>query len=404
MVLARIFGGFPWDLLGVSQYRLVPLIQVASVTGVYGVSFLVVWVSLAFVSAGLMVIRRPVTRSVWVGELFLPLITVALLFAQGLRCVTAQPKAERAVNVTFIQPSIPQTTIWDPDSDTNRFRELVAYTEKVLTNETDILIWPESAVPKMVRYDQDTFDAISGLAQRHRMWMIIGSDDAEPRGEDPKAGIDYFNSSFLVSPEGQLVERYRKRSLVIFGEYVPLERWLPFLHWFTPVQGGFTPGTGPMPFRLGQLRITTSVLICFEDIFPQLGRAGEEADIDFLVNITNDGWFGHSAAQWQHAATALFRAVENRVPLLRCCNNGVSCWIDAQGRLRQILRDDAGTVYGKGAMTVRIELPEKGTRPVTYYRRHGDVFGWTCTAIAAAVMLVVIGNAIRRRRPKQTQP
>ena len=410
MVLARIFGGFPWDLLGVSQYRMVTLIQVASITGVYGVSFIIVWVSLALVSAALMVLRRPTARSVWIGELFVPLMVVAALFNHGLRIIRGQPPAQRTVSVTLVQPSIPQTTIWDPRLDTNRFNELVAYTDQILTNKTDVLIWPESAVPKMVRYDQDTFDAISGLAKRHGVWMIIGSDDAEPRQDDPEGPPDYFNSSFLISPEGRLEERYRKRSLVIFGEYVPFERWLPFLKWFTPTQGGFKAGTGPVPFRIRNPDINASVLICFEDVFPQIGRLAVDGDTDFLVNITNDGWFGNSAAQWQQAATGLFRAVENRVPLIRCCNNGVSCWIDAQGRIRQVLRDAFGTVYGKGYLIAQVDLPEGDqARTLTYYTRHGDVFGWACVAITGVVLVAGPGRSLvrrlrRGRAPKVREP
>ena len=123
--------------------------------------------------------------------------------------------------------------------------------------------------------------------------------------------------------------RYIKRKLVIFGEYVPLADWLPFLKYLTPIQGGFTPGRRPVSFPLPGLRAKTSVLICFEDIFPHLVREHVDDDTDFLVNLTNNGWFGESAAQWQHAANAVFRAVENGLPLVRCANNGLTCWVDA---------------------------------------------------------------------------
>jgi apolipoprotein N-acyltransferase len=135
---------------------------------------------------------------------------------------------------------------------------------------------------------------------------------------------------------------------------------------------------------LRNLNARTSVLICFEDIFPQLARGDVGPDTDFLVNITNDGWFGDSAAQWQQAATSVFRAVENRVPLIRCSNNGLTCWVDANGRLRQVFRDDGGTIYGPGFMTAQIPLAAPGqAHALTFYNRHGDWFGWTCVGIAA---------------------
>jgi apolipoprotein N-acyltransferase len=384
MILARILGGFPWDLLGVSQYHMLPLIQVASVTAVYGVSFMVVWVSLALLSAGLMVIRRPTARSVWVGEIFAPMLGVAILFNAGIRELGKEVAPSRSIKVAFVQPSIPQTLIWDAKNDSDRFRELIRLSEQALQEPTELLLWPESAVPKMIRYDQEIFDAITNLAASHHTWVILVSDDAEPRlGSQNPREANYFNSSFLVSPEGKLVERYVKRNLVIFGEYVPLKEWMPFLKYFTPIEGGFTPGTHAIPFVMKGLDLKVQILICFEDVFPHLVRKDTDADTDLLVNLTNDGWFGEGAAQWQQAASALFRAIENRVPLLRSSNNGLTCWIDAYGRFAQIFRDDRGTVYGPGVMKAEIPVRAPGQRrELTFYTRHGDWFGWSCLTIA----------------------
>jgi apolipoprotein N-acyltransferase len=263
---------------------------------------------------------------------------------------------------------------------------LIRLTETALTNRTDLLIWPESAIPKMLRYDRETFQAVTNLAVRHHLWMIVGSDDAAPsrHSADPKE-MEYYNSSFLVSPAGKLVGRYCKRNLVIFGEYIPFEHWLPFLKWFTPIQGGFTPGDRAIQFDLTQVK--TSVLICFEDVFPRLGRESARENADFLVNLTNDGWFGESAAQWQHAASAGFRTVENGLPLIRCTNTGLTCWFDACGRLREFFVDESGSIYGAGCMTVKIPLSPPGEpRAPTFYSRHGDWFGWGCVAIAGLAL------------------
>jgi apolipoprotein N-acyltransferase len=388
MIVARVFGGFPWALLGVSQYRMVPLIQMAAVTGVYGISFMVVWTSLALLSGGLLLLRRPTLRSVWLGEIFLPLLTVAVTFSAGLRHVKEAPTPARTVRLMLVQPSIPQTVIWDEAKEGERFAELLRQTEQALSNQVDVLVWPESALPNMVRYDTNTLNAVVGLARRHKVWIILCSDDAEPH-HDATTGqkADYFNSSFLVTPEGILKQRYVKRNLVIFGEYLPLAHWLPFLKIFTPIEGGFTPGTNGVEFHLPEVELHTSVLICFEDVFPHLARLDISQKTDFLVNLTNDGWFGESAEQWQHALTALFRSVENGVPLIRCCNNGLTCWSDAQGRLRQVLRDDRGTIYGKGFLLADIPLPRaRSEHALTFYSRHGDCFGWMCVAVTAAVL------------------
>jgi len=389
MFIARVFGGFPWDLLGVSQYRMVPLIQMASVTGVYGISFLVVWLSLSLLSAGLMMIRRPTTRSIWLGEICLPILVVAILFNLGFHRLNHVEPRGRTIRVTLVQPSIPQTLIWDASKSADRFRELLQLSEQALTNQTDLMIWPESAVPKLLRYDQETFEATTALARRHHIWLIVGSDDAEPRraAKNPD-DADYFNSSFLISPEGKLVERYVKRNLVIFGEYLPLQSWLPFLKYFTPIEGGFTPGTHAARFELTDLRVQTPILICFEDTFPHLARKDVRPETSFLVNITNDGWFDESAAQWQQALTAVFRTVENGVPLVRCANNGLTCWIDVQGRLRDVFHDGRGSVYGSGYLLAEIPIPAPGqSHELTFYTRHGDWFGWGCVAIGAISLI-----------------
>ena len=389
MVLTRLFGGFPWNLLGVSQQRIVPLAQVASLAGVYGVSFLVAWSSVSLLCAGIVIVGRPQRTSAWIAEVMPPFAAVVVLFVFGFHRLAGAPAGGRELNVTLVQPSIPQTLIWNPEKDEERFHELIRLCETALTNQTDLLIWPESAIPKMLRYDRGTFQAVTNLAVRHHVWMIVGSDDAEPSGHSasPK-DVDYYNCSFFVSPAGQLEGRYRKRNLVIFGEYIPLQRWLPFLKWFTPIQGGFTPGNGAAQFELPDLDVRTSVLICFEDVFPQLARDSARNGTDFLVNITNDGWFGEGAAQWQHAVNAGFRAIENGLPLLRCTNTGLTCWFDSFGRLRGFFRDANGSVYGAGFMVAKIPLLRAGEkRAPTFYHQHGDWFGWGCVAVAGLALV-----------------
>jgi apolipoprotein N-acyltransferase len=284
--------------------------------------------------------------------------------------------------VTLVQPSIPQTVIWEQDKDMERFREVLALSVHALTNRPDLLIWPEAAVPGLLRYNDEMLEGLTSLATSNHVWMIVGADDAEPkRNTTGKKEFDFYNSSFLISPEGVLKSRYRKRNLVIFGEYVPLMNFLPFLHYLTPWIGGvFTPGDRAVPFVMPELRVKTTVLICFEDVFPHLAREYVSEDTDFLVNLTNNGWFGEGSAQWQHGTTALFRAIENGLPLVRCSNNGLTCWVDRHGRLREIFHDSEGTVYGKGFLTTQIPLLDRKRTP-TFYNQHGDWFGWGCVGI-----------------------
>jgi apolipoprotein N-acyltransferase len=392
MIVARLFSGFPWNLLGVSQHRMLPLIQIASVTGVYGVSFLVVWFSASLFHAGEAAFRSPAAKHLWLREIAAPTLVTAVVFACGLRAIASHVTEMRSINIALVQPSIPQTMIWNSADADERFHELLKLSIAAVTNKPDLLIWPEAAVPKMVRNDRDTQLAITDLARTNHLWIIIGSDDFDFRGTN----AIFFNSSFLVSPDGDLVSTYRKRRLVIFGEYVPLIDWLPFIKYLTPITGGFTAGEKPVTFELGTHGPRTSVLICFEDTFPHYAREHATNDIDFLVNITNDGWFGESSAQWQHAANAAFRAVENGVPLVRCANNGVTCWIDSDGAMRDAGFDNPQDVYRAGFKIVTVPFPS--ARTTTFYNRHGDVFGWTCVIIVAAVVAPMLAGALKKRR------
>jgi len=227
MFIARVFSGFPWDLLGVSQYKMIPLIQIASVTGIYGVSFMVVWTSLSLFAAAMTILRQPAVRSAWVPDIILPAVAVLLLFVVGFRRLN-EPEARRGTNrsdserpsvrVTFVQPSIPQTFIWDQTKTDERFGELLKLSERALTNKTDLVLWPEAAVPKLFRWYKEMFEPVTALARSNHVWMIIGADDMEPKpGSNKPEDAEYFNSSFLMSPDGGLRETYRKRGLVIFG-------------------------------------------------------------------------------------------------------------------------------------------------------------------------------------------
>jgi apolipoprotein N-acyltransferase len=450
MVRARLFSGFPWNPLGASQYQLVPLIQIASVTGVYGISFLVVWVSLSLFSAGRATIRQPASRMAWQTEILLPLAALAALFAFGFTRLNAPDPAGATLRITLVQPAVPQSLIWDPAANTNRFRQLLELSEQALaaaqqTNaplappgeesngakgklKTDLLIWPESAVPDF-ELDYGNYAAITNLVRRHQLWLIFNAEDYVWRGgTGNNRDYDAYNAAFLFNPAGQCAAVYRKQALVIFGEYIPLVRWLPFIKWFTPITGSFASGTNVVPFELDgrgerlsgrsqtqtdtlesfsetnamgasvspHRTVKTATLICFENVFPHLARHYVDDDTDFLVNLTNDGWFGEGAAQWQQAAAAVFRAVENGVPLVRCCNNGLTCRVDAHGRLRDVLRDKTGSVYGVGATTIDLPLlPPGESRVPTFYNRHGDWFGWACVGMTGFFLSLSI---LRDRR------
>ena len=397
MGINRILTGFPYSL-GVSQFRNLALIQAASLTGVYGVSFVVVWFSVALALALVTIGRKPIWFRACAGELAFPLAAVAAICGFGVYKLTHEEPAGRELKVALVQPSIPQYVIWDENEKTNRFLKLLHLSEEALVTRSDLLVWPEAALPNLLnRFNPMTQTAVTNLVLTHKVWMIMGAHDVRLKNNPRHAGeVEYLNSSFLIDPAGQLISKYPKRHLVMFGEYMPLGRWFPFLKSFRKLDRGFAPGDGPVPFLLTNHNVNISVLICAEDVFPHLVREYVETGTDFVLNLTNNGWFGESAAQWQHAANALFRAVENGVPLVRCTNNGLTCWIDARGRLHEVYFPGSKDVYGPGFKLARIPLRAAGgERSRTFYNRHGDWFGWSCVGLSALTILL---QAHRRRR------
>ncbi len=400
MLMARLLTGFPFLLLGVSQQKVTPVIQIASVAGVCGVSFLAAWFAAGFASSCLLLIQRPARHWVWAQEIGAPGLAVAGAILFGVARIGAPSGEVRPARLALIQPSIPQTVKWDAEANKKAFQIILDLSEEAMAEQPDMVVWPEAALPGLLRFDEETHEAVTGFAVQHKVWLLIGADDAEPaRDPDGDQRPDYFNSAFAVSPEGRLAAKYDKRRLVMFGEYIPLAKWLPLLKMLSPVGDGFTPGEKPVwltPRAPRDLRV--GVLICFEDIFSDLAREHADADTDFLLNVTNDGWFGSGSQQWQHAANAAFRAVENGVPIVRCANNGITCWADTRGILHETRFADGRDEHAAGYKIAEIPLPrsrEPGTR--TFYNRHGDWFGWGCLAATLALL------ALRMRRRSQAE-
>lgn len=391
MIVGRLFTGFPWLYLGVSQYRMLPLIQIAAVTGVYGVSFLVVWFSVSLAGALIMLLRRPGVRWHSQREVIAPFLVGAAVVAAGWGTIMRPTPPQATVKVALVQPSIPQTWIWDAKESSNRFRQLIQLSQQALTNHPDLLVWPEAAVPDIFKFGDefngDIYEPMTNLVQTHKVWLALGGDEAEVRARgNGRLETNWFNSSFLINPEGDVTANYRKRQLVVFGEYVPFGRRFPIIEAVTGL-GSFTRGNRPGFFRIPELRLKAGVLICFEDAFPHVTRTSVDDETDFLLNLTNNGWFGESSAQWQHAANAVFRAIENGLPLVRCANNGLTCWVDAQGRMDSVFFPGTKDIYGIGYKIVEVPLLDGSKRVPTFYHRQGDRFGWACVGLSLALVL-----------------
>ena len=380
-----LFGGFGWNGLGVSQHQVVPLIQFASVTGVYGVSALVCFVNIAFFFTVRRFVRKmthrePLRRLSW--EFYAAMILSCATFLHGLRLMR-HDEPTRTLRLALVQGNIPQSLKFDPHEKPmilERYRQL---TELTVAGKPELIIWPETATPEAMRYDIESFSLVTNLAQQANAYLLTGTIDVTPMPLLPEA----FNTAMLVRPDGTLDRIYRKIHLVAFGEYVPLRKLVPFMKWLTPITDSFERGREFTIFEVDDYRF--GAVICFEDTLPDLYRRFVKRGVDFMVNVTNDAWFKDSPAAEMHLANAVFRCAETRRPLVRCTNNGVTCIVSRYGAVPARTRLPA---FAEGSLNCELELlhsmPEE-----TFYTRHGDWFVGVCAAVSGVALVV----AWRRR-------
>ncbi len=309
-----LFTGFPWNLLGYASTVLDPLAQSASVVGIYGVGLLLFWMA---ATPALLAYDRSYWRACAVAGMVL----IAMLGYGGWRLASAPDDASSGVRVRMVQANIPQQLKWDP-----AFREASLRTHAALTTadgweDIDIVIWPETALPFVLDSDSQWPDLLADLVPPGGV-LITGAVWLENSGDTQKIR----NSIIAIDEAGVVVGRYNKQHLVPFGEYVPFRSVLP-IEKITAGMQDFTPGTDTRLMHFGTFPSATP-LICYEAIFPQYAKI-EKAG--WLLNLTNDAWFGFSSGPFQHNQMARMRAVEQGKPLVRVANTGISIIYNGYG-------------------------------------------------------------------------
>ena len=383
MLQSHLFTGFPWNLLGISQVELLPLIQLASVTGVYGVSFMVAWISLSLLLAIAQIANDPGKPLSWSREVLPAGTILAIIVSLGFSRIQASFATRGSLRLALVQPSVSQTIIWAGTDAESRITELFRLSAASMEHAPDLLLWPESGLPSM----ENVAERVSNFVRQHQVPLVFNDLELEQSADGNSRKI--FNSAFLMNQAGQLIDSSRKRQLVLFGEYTPFANRFPFLDSLSPIGMSLSQGTEPGLLTLESLQLTMGTLICFEDAFPALGRDTAQLNPDFLVNLTNDAWFGESQAQWQHAHAATFRAIETGLPLIRCANNGITCWIDPFGRLQVGTPSTPRDVYKPGYKIMDIPMRKvSADSELTQYARDGDLFGWMCVCVSFALLFI----------------
>jgi len=383
----NIFTGFPWNPLGASQYANISFIQHASWGGVYALSGLLVMANAAIA----VTLLRYMQKQTRLGrkphpELMLSMAMIVIAFVTGGEILRGVKVSGQEVRIALIQPSIAQYDKWTPekvDSIYDQLRELTY--SSVIWTKPDLVVWPETALPDELMYSERSYELVDGLS-RLGAPLLVGTMDAEYIADQRPI---FYNSTYLFDTNGIAVQKYDKRHLVLFGEYVPLHEHVRFITAMTPLAESFTPGQTSTVFQLPGREIYFSSLICFEDALAYLGRASVKNGARLLINQTNDGWFDPSGASKQHMALSVFRAVENRVPMVRAANTGYTCAIDARGRIREVLTGENLRHDGPGFQLVSVQVPDQ-SMTFTFYTRHGDVLAWFCLLPGLSVWLLAL--------------
>jgi len=365
------FFSFPWTLLGYSQHALLPFVQIASVTAVYGVSFLVCAASalLAFVALEPRAGRR---RAAAAGLVLL----VGGAWTLG-RWQMSRPVAETGrLRVGLVQGGVRQEEKWVPEQAWSNVGRHVDLTEKAAAEGARLVVWPESAVPFLFDEDEALASLLRETVRRHGIYLYFGNDDRE--GATDGRGRIYVGAK-LLDPAGELVARYHKIQLVPFGEYVPMQPFFTlggrFAAKLVQEVSDFTPGREAATGVVDGHRI--GGFICYEAIFPALVRRFAAGGAELLVNITNDAWYGTTSAPHQHLAMAAFRAVENERYLVRAANTGITAVVDPRGRVL-----DPTRLFDTTVLVREVPLVSE----TTFYTRHGDVFAQASSALALALL------------------
>jgi len=381
---SRLLTGFPWENLGYSQYRWLSLIQLADIAGVFGISFVLVLSNvLLFTLIYNNRLQSSVALRFFSSLLFIGLILSVIGYGQW-RLVKLETLESSSFEIALVQGNIAQDTKWEPAFQQTTVEKYIRLSKKVRKQDPDLMVWPETATPFYFLADRKNTENLLQKMKDIDSPLLFGS----PAFRKTEGQVKLYNRAYLINSDSMVIGFYDKIHLVPFGEYVPWKKLLFFVDKLVQAAGDFASGEQAVVLNLAPAKV--GVLICYEAIFPELSRNLVNAGANLLVNITNDAWFGRSSAPYQHLSMAVLRSVENRVPMARCANTGISGFIDMRGRILQTtnLFEEA---YLVGTLNLGVGK--------TFYTQHGDWFAWSCLGIT---LLVFTYSIIRSGTSKES--
>ncbi len=384
LLRSYIFTGFPWSSLGYSQYRFNIFIQSADVIGVYGISFLIVAFNGAVADFFIMkrrIIEKPLHSRIYTITGWV-LLTVLLIADLGYGFYRAnQQRPGSLLKATVIQGNIEQDKKWNPAYqkyvlDIYRNLSVAEAHHEPGMQGPDLIVWPETAVPFFFGSDKSLSEELVSFQRSLDAYLLFGS--VLVKNEHKEA---YSNSTVLLTKDGTVSYIYDKIHLVPFGEYVPLRNVLFFINKLVVGVGDYIPGDSYIKAATPFGSFATP--ICYEIAFPGLVRKFYVKGGDFIVTVTNDAWFGRTNGPYQHFSMAVFRAIENRKPVIRAANTGVSGFIDSSGRILATT-----SLFSRTSLSAEL----KTDRTFTFYTKYGDLFSFFC--IIVSVLLIIKSKKI----------
>ena len=363
---------FPWRI-GYSQIRIPALVQMADITGAYGITFITA-LGGAVLFQLLISFRQKTRPYPWPSVAVLITLLVIFLGYGVVRLNTVQQRmaAADSVRLALLQPNVPFDEKFDPALATQHNLELFQMSAQAAARDARLVIWPETGYRSPILGDTKRLEVPVSIPAN--TYLYIGANVFDKVA----GGYDAHNSVLAVAADGSITGRYDKHHLFPFGEYLPLSDVFPILKQYAGPISDFKAGAGP-PVQVFPDGITVGPLICYEDIFPGLSRRAVNNGARVLVNQTNDAWFGDTAAPHQHLQLARFRSIENRLPMIRATNSGVTAVVSPTGEITSKL-----DTFTRDMIIADIPLPVIRT----FYTAYGDVFAVFCLISVAALLLV----------------
>ena len=371
----HVFTGFPWALAGYSLYEILPLVQIADITGVYGVSFLVLlWAELIY---EIYTLLKHKTIFPIIPSFLLTSVVTLFCWIYGIQRISFMKNHFKDVEkkkVSLVQGNFEQDIKWSPEYTDLTMNVYISLSEEAIKKGAEIIVWPETAVPFFYQHDRRYKDRMKNTVLNSSSVLIFGS----PAYSREKGQILYHNRIYLINGKGEEFY-YDKLHLVPFGEYIPLKKIFKFAKRFVSAMGDMEPGKEIrlLPYQ-GHL---IGGYICYEAIFPELVRLFKKKGAELFVNITNDAWFGRTSAPYQHISMAAFRSIENRVWTMRCANTGVSALITPYGEIK-----NPTPIFKRAVVFGEVSF----SNVKSFYTTYGDVFAWCCLIITLFFLILTV--------------